>query len=149
MKRTWLAGALGLGTLVASAALADAPPPAAPAPAPDANFTLDTSRSSVELALGAKGRLSIIINPGAGRKVHDQAPLTVNLKATKGLTLSKTKLGHADVVNKGDRAPELAVDITATAAGTQVTEAEMQFFICTEKWCERQMQRVTITTAVK
>ncbi|MBI5495156.1 MAG: hypothetical protein HY904_09005 [Deltaproteobacteria bacterium] len=119
------------------------------ATAEEPHYALDTTRSSAELTVGEKGVLSIVIKPAPGRKVHDQAPLSISLKAPKGLTLAKAKLGQADVVNKGQAAPEFSVEITATAAGPQATEADLQFFICTEKWCERQQQRITVSTVVK
>lgn len=126
-------------------ALADEPPGQADAE----QYTIDTSKSSAELKVGEKGKLSIVIKPAEGRKVHEQAPLSVVLRPSKGLALAKSKLGHADVSNRGEKSPELVVEVTATAAGPQVTEADMQFFICTEKWCERMMKRVSVTTQVK
>jgi hypothetical protein len=117
--------------------------------AEEPHFTIDTSRSSTELKVGEKGVLSIVINPGAGKKVHDQAPLTISLKAPKGLTLAKAKLGQADALNKGNKAPEFAVELTATAAGTQMTEADLQFFVCTDHWCERQQQHIAVSTTVR
>ena len=115
----------------------------------EVHFTVDTARSTPELKVGDKGVLSMVINPGPGKKVHDQAPLSIALKPGKGVTLAKAKLGHADVANKGAKSPEFTVEVTATAPGAQTTEAEMQFFICTDKWCERMQHRVTITTTVK
>lgn len=140
MARLMLKAGLLLGmTLGAGLALA----------ADEVHFTVDTSKSTPELKVGEKGQLSMVINPGPGKKVHDQAPLSITLKPGKGVTLAKTKLGHGDVANKGAKSPEFTVEVTGAGAGNQVTEAEMQFFICTDKWCERMQHRVTITTAVK
>jgi len=117
--------------------------------AEEPNFTIDTSKSSQEIKVGEKGVLSIVINPGPGKKVHDQAPLTISLKAPKGLTLAKTKLGQADAATKGSKAPEFNVELTATAPGPQMTEADLQFFVCTDHWCERQQQHIAVATTVR
>jgi|GEM_PF-2819861 len=113
------------------------------------HFTVDVSRSTQDLKVGDKGTLSIVINPAAGKKVHDQAPLIVNVKAPKGLQFAKTKLGHADVANKGEKSPELKAEFTASEAGAQPTSAELQFFICTDKWCERMTTRVQVNVTVR
>jgi hypothetical protein len=114
----------------------------------EANFTLDTSRTSKEVKLGEKGTLSIVIVPAAGKKVHDQAPLSVAVKAPTGLSYVKSKLGHADVVNPGDRSPELKAEFIAKEPGTQQTDADLQFFVCTDKWCERQQARISVSVTV-
>lgn len=130
---------IALGLVMASPAVAQNP---------NEHFTIDVTRSTQELKVGEKGTLSIIINPAAGKKVHDQAPMIVNVKPGKGLQFAKTKLGHADVVNPKEKSPELRVEFTALEAGSQPTSADLQFFICTDKWCERMTSRVQVNVTV-
>lgn len=132
MLRRLLSTAL-LATLPGTA-LADEPP----------RYTLDTSHSTKEVKVGETGTVSVVITPAAGLKVHDQAPLTASLKPAKGLTLAKTKLTREDVANKGEANPELKAEFGAAAPGPQSVMADLQFFVCAEKWCERQQQAVNI-----
>ncbi|MEW5852441.1 MAG: hypothetical protein AB2A00_26880 [Myxococcota bacterium] len=112
------------------------------------HYTVDTSGTPREVKVGDKGSLSIVITPSAGKKVHDQAPLVVSLKGSKGVALAKNKLGHSDVANKGDKAPQIKAEFTAREPGEQTVDADMQFFICTDKWCERMTEKVKVTLNV-
>ena len=87
--------------------------------------------------------------PGKGKKVHEQAPLTVTLKGPVGLGLMKNKLGHADVVNKGAPAPELKAEFAPKQPGQLTADVDMVFFICTDKWCERMTHKTAIAVTVK
>lgn len=124
-------------------------PAASRAQGPNANYAIDVSRSTRDVKVGDKGAVSIVIVPGAGRKVHEQAPLVITLKAPAGVELSKGKLGHGDVANPGEASPELRVEFTAKEAGEGAVKADLTFFICTEKWCERQQEKVSVPVSVK
>ena len=113
------------------------------------NYTIDISHSSRAVKVGEKGVISIVITPGKGKKVHEQAPMVASLKTPAGLTLTKNKLGHSDVVNPGAPAPELKTEFSAQQPGEKSVEAELTFFICTDKWCERQQQKVTVPVTVR
>jgi hypothetical protein len=112
-------------------------------------FQVDVTGTTRDVALGDKGLISIVIVPGAGKKVHDQAPMVVSLKAPVGLGLMKNKLGQADVVNKGAAAPELRAEFSPKQQGVLSVDADLTFFLCTDRWCERFNHKVTIPITVK
>lgn len=113
-----------------------------------ADFSVDTSGTTSTIAVKGQGKLSILIKPGDGLKVHPDAPLEIKLKTSNGLRSSKNKLGRGDVVDAKSTAPELACDINANAAGAQTVDAELSFFLCSDSWCQRMKDRVTINVEV-
>lgn len=113
-----------------------------------ADFAIDTSQTSSSIKVKGKGKLSILIKPGEGLKVHPDAPLEVKVKTSSGLSSSKNKLGRGDVVDAKATAPELACDLNASAAGAQTVDAELSFFLCSDSWCQRMKDRVTINVDV-
>ena len=72
----------------------------------------------------------------------------MTLSATPGLTLQKTQLGRAEAVQAG-QGVSFAVPFTAGAAGTQEVKARLDFFLCTDQWCVKQVRDVTVTVDVK
>ncbi len=92
---------------------------------------------------GATGTLVLAIKPTAKVHVHPQAPLKISLTATPGLTLGKSALGRKDLADPKAEAPRFEVPVTAAAAGKQEASAKVDFFICSDQWCVKQVRDVT------
>jgi hypothetical protein len=73
----------------------------------------------------------------------------VTLTATPGLKLGKEKLGRADVLDPKAGAPRFEVPFTAAAAGAQEATAKVDFFICSDTWCVKQIRDVKVAVSVK
>jgi hypothetical protein len=101
------------------------------------------------LEVGAAGTLVLAIKPVAKTHVHPQAPLKIALSATPGLTLSKSALGRKDMPDPKAEAPRFEVPFTATAAGKQEARAKVDFFICSDQWCVKQVRDVVVAIDVK
>ncbi len=133
-------------------ALAAAPLAAAADAASDAAakiYRIDTEGTTRELKAGAAGKLVLTIVPLEKTHVHPQAPLKIALQATPGLALSKTQLGHKDAVDPKAEGPRFKVPFTAEKAGAQEARAKVDFFICSDQWCVKQVRDVVVPVTVK
>jgi len=138
-------------TLTALLALLAAPSARAADPAGEAakSYRLDTAGTTVALGAGQKGTLVLSIVPLAKVHVHPQAPLKIALEATPGLKLEKTALGKADPVDPKAEGRRFEVAFVARAAGKQEARAKLDFFICSDQWCVKQVKDVAVAIDVR
>jgi len=138
-------------TLTALLALLAAPSARAADPAGEAakSYRLDTAGTTVALRAGQKGTLVLSIVPLAKVHVHPQAPLKIALEATPGLKLEKTTLGKADPVDPKAEGRRFEVAFVAEAAGRQEARAKLDFFICSDRWCVKQVKDVAVAIDVR
>ncbi|HET9552654.1 MAG TPA: hypothetical protein VFP50_06775 [Anaeromyxobacteraceae bacterium] len=113
------------------------------------SYRIEASATPSAPKAGAAGTLVIAIQPLQKAHVHPQAPLKVTLEGTPGLTLAKTQLGRKDVADPKAEAPRFEVPFTATAAGKQEAKAKVDFFICSDQWCVKQVRDVVVAVDVK
>lgn len=134
---------------LALAALLAAPSARASTPGEEAarSYRLDTAGSTAAVAAGGAGKLVIAIVPNAGIHVHPQAPLRITLEAA-GLELAKTSLGHKDAVDPAAEGPRFEVPFTAKAAGVQEVKAKVDFFVCSDRWCVKQVRELVLPVTV-
>jgi len=127
-------------------------PPSARASTPGeeaaASYRLDTTGSTLALAPGGEGKLVLAIVPQPGIHVHPQAPLKITLESA-GLTLSKTALGHKDAVDPKAEGPRFEVPFTAREAGAQAVKAKVDFFVCSDRWCVKQVKELVVEVKVR
>jgi len=112
------------------------------------SYTIEATGPAT-LKVGATGTLVLAIKPVAKTHVHPQAPLKIALSATPGLALSKTALGRKDMPDPKAEAPRFEVPFTAAAAGKQEATAKVDFFICSDQWCVKQVRDVVVAVDVK
>jgi hypothetical protein len=113
------------------------------------SYRVVTEGSTRELRPGGQGKVVLFIEPLAKVHVHPQAPLKIALEATPGLKLGKTSLGHADAVDPKAEAPRFEVPFVAEAKGKQEAKARLDFFICSDQWCVKQVKDVVVAVDVK
>jgi hypothetical protein len=113
------------------------------------DYSLDVSGTDTKIKRGADGKFSLVVVPKNNKKVHPEAPLEVTFTNPKGVRPAKTKLGRADVVDKGAKAPEVRTTLHAEKAGSTTLEANVSFFLCTDAWCQRMADKVTIAITVE
>ena len=142
MTRTMLALLLAVG-LAPSARADDAGAEAA------RSYRIETAGSTQRVKPGGAGVLVLSIVPLNGTHVHPQAPLKIALQASPGLALSKTRLGHKDATRPGAEGPRFEVPFTAAKAGREEARAKVDFFICSDRWCVKQVRDVTLAVEVK
>lgn len=113
------------------------------------DYTIDVSGSSAAVKVGSKGVIKIVIKPKNETKIHPQAPLEISLTQPAGLVVEKKKLGRKDVKDKKAKAPELGCGVTGEKAGDYSVDADVSFFLCTESFCQRMTDRVSIAVKVE
>lgn len=137
---------LALALAVVAAAPGRAADPAAEAAA---SYRIETTGTTASLKAGEKGTFVLSIVPVAKVHVHPQAPLKIALEATPGLKLEKTSLGKADPVDPKAEGRRFEVPFLAQAAGKQEARAKVDFFICSDQWCVKQVRDVTASVEVR
>lgn len=133
-------------------ALAGLGPAGASAADPSADvassYAVKASADPARLKAGAAGTVRLAIEPTGAVHVDPKAPLKLTLSATPGLSLQRTQLGRAEAVPAG-QGVSFAVPFTAGAAGPQEVKARLDFFLCTDQWCVKQVRDVTVAVDVK
>lgn len=130
-------------------ALPPAAVPAAEDKATKDDYELDTSATDATIKAGGQGTFSLVVKPKNGKKVHPDAPFEVTFKDPKGVRPAKNKLGRSDVVDKTAKAPEVRTTLKADKAGAVTLEASVSFFLCTDAWCQRMTDRVSVPITVE
>jgi hypothetical protein len=113
------------------------------------SYRLETTGTTQALKAGEKGTLVLSIVPLQKVHVHPQAPLKITLEATPGLKLEKTSLGKADPVDPKAEGRRFEVPFVAQVAGRQEVRAKVDFFICSDQWCVKQVKDVSAAVDVK
>lgn len=134
-----------LVALLASRALAaDTPADAARA------YAIQGTASPASVKVGETGKLVVTIRPASPAwHVHPQAPLKIRFEASPGLRLGRAELGHEDVVDAKADAPRFETSFVASAAGVQRASASVDFFICSDSACVKQVKAVEIPVTVR
>ncbi len=136
--------------LVAALAVLAAPPAGDPGPASQAaqSYRIDTEGSTKAVKPGGQGKVVLAIVPIGKVHVHPQAPLKITLESA-GLALGKTSLGHQDAVDPKAEGPRFEVPFVAEKRGRHEAKAKLDFFICSDQWCVKQVKDVAVPVDVK
>lgn len=105
--------------------------------ATERDYTLVTEGSSTKLTAGETGTWALAIVAQHGFKVSPETPLSVTLSSGPGLKLGAAKLARKDLVDPKSKDPAFQTTVTAVAKGTHAIKAELVFFLCTDKLCQR------------
>ncbi len=132
--------------LTVTAALALAPLALAAEPGDEAarSYRIETSGTTEKIGVGKSGLLVLSIVPVEKVHVDPRAPLKITLEGTPGLTLSKTSLGKADPVDPKASGRRFEVPFVAETAGKHQAKAKLDFFVCSDQWCVKQVRDVTV-----
>lgn len=138
-------------SLAAALALLAAPLALAADPSAEAarSYRIETAGTTEQVKAGEQGTLVLSIVPVDKVHVHPQAPLKITLESTPGLKLAKTSLGKADPVDPKADGRRFEVPFVAAAAGKQEARAKVDFFICSDEWCVKQVKDVTFAVDVR
>ena len=136
---------LVLAGLFAVPALADGDAPADAAKA----YKIETSQGPLKVKRGEKGQARVAVVPRSDAHVSPDAPLSVTVSSGPALDLPKQKLGRSDAKTTEAKGVEFDVPFVGKQAGKDELKAQMTFFICTEKLCERQKREVALAVVVE
>jgi hypothetical protein len=113
-------------------------------------YTIEGSATPSAVNVGERGKVAVTIRPKAPTwHVHPQAPLKVRFDAPGGLKLEKPDLGRKDVADPKAEAPRFETPFVATSAGVQQVQAKVDFFICSDTACVKQVKDVSVAVNVK
>ena len=136
---------LALAALVSVPALAEGDAHADAAKA----YQIETSQAPLKVKKGEKGQARVTVVPRSDAHVSPDAPLSVTVSAGPALELPKQKLGRPDAKPTEAKGVEFDVPFVGKQAGKDELKAQMIFFICTEKLCERQKREVALAVVVE
>jgi len=116
-------------------------------PAADAatSYRIDTAGTTQQVAVGKPGRIVLSIVPIGKIHVDPRAPLKIALEAPPGLNLSRTSLGKSDPVDPNAAGRRFEVPFVAEKAGNHDVKAKLDFFVCSDQWCVKQVRDVTVS----
>lgn len=132
--------------LAAAAVLALAPLALAAEPGAEAatSYKLETAGTTEKVTVGKQGLLVLSIVPVDKIHVDPRAPLKITLEATPGLKLAKTTLGKTDPVDPKAAGRRFEIPFVAEAAGKHEAKAKLDFFVCSDQWCVKQVRDVAV-----
>jgi hypothetical protein len=142
--RNWMTG-LALAALASAPALAEGDAHADAAKA----YRIETSQAPLKVKKGEKGQARVAVVPRSDAHVSPEAPLSMTVSAGPALDLPKQKLGRTDAKPTDAKGVEFDVPFVGKQAGKDELKAQMTFFICTEKLCERQKREVALAVVVE
>ena len=110
-------------------------------------YRIESTQGPLKVKKGAAAKAHVEIVPRQGAHVSPDAPLSVALSSGGGLKLEKAKLLRADTHET--KAQGVEFDVPFVASGSDELKASVNFFICTEKLCERQKRDVTLAVVAE
>ncbi len=111
-------------------------------------YRVETKGSTTSVKQGGRGKVVLAFVPIGKVHVHPQAPLKITLESA-GLVLGKASLGHQDAVDPKAEAPRFEVPFVAQKRGRQEAKAKLDFFVCSDQWCVKQVKDVVVPVDVK
>lgn len=112
-------------------------------------YTIETSQSPLKVKKGDAGQAKVTIVPRSDAHVSPEAPLSMTVSSGPALELPKQKLGRPDAKATDAKGVEFDVPFVGKQAGKDELKAQVTFFICTEKLCERQKREVALAVVVE
>ena len=112
-------------------------------------YKIETSQGPLKVKKGETGQARVTVVPRSDAHVSPDAPLSVTVSAGPALELPKQKLGRPDAKETAGKGVEFDVPFVGKQSGTDELKAQVTFFICTEKLCERQKREVALAVVVE
>lgn len=101
------------------------------------DFHLILDGSSKKLKIGEHGVYKLKIQALNGFKVSHDTPLSVKLSFSNGLSAETAELNRKNTTDPKSYEPAWSVAFEAQQKGTHVIDASVNFFLCTEKICQK------------
>jgi len=114
-----------------------------------ADQSYDVSKSDASLAAGGKGKASVTITAKNGWHLNAEAPLTLKLAPTPGVTADKEKLARADLAMSTPATARFEVGVTSGESGKKTVQAEASFVLCQEDSCRPVKEKISFDVDVR
>jgi hypothetical protein len=112
-------------------------------------YRIETSQAPLKVKRGEQGQAKVTVVPRSDAHVSPDAPVSVTVSAGPALELPKPKLGRPDAKPTEAKGVEFDVPFVGKQSGKDELHAQVTFFICTEKLCERQKRDVALAVLVE
>ena len=109
-----------------------------------ADNTYEVKPSPVKATLGEKATASVNFATKAGWHLNDEAPFTLKLPPSQGITVDKPRLQRADLAASTDTTARFDVALVASKEGHGELQAEASFVICQETICRPIKEKLVI-----
>lgn len=106
--------------------------------------TYEVSKTDVKAVVGEKGRATVTIQGKNGWHVNEEAPITVKLAPSGGVSVDKPKLTRGDLAEATKDRARFDVAFTASAPGAHTIGAEASFVMCQETACQPVKEKITL-----
>jgi len=113
-------------------------------PSSAADDSYQVGKTDARLNVGSKGKASVTISAKKGWHINAEAPLTLKLLPTTGVTLDKVKFGRGDLALSNETMARFDVVLTAAEPGKMAVEAEAAFVLCQEDSCRPIKEKFTL-----
>lgn len=112
-------------------------------------ITHELRKTEPKVVAGAKGNASLTIAARNGWHVNPDAPITLSLATSDaGLTVSKPKLGRADLVESTQETARFDIAFLASDPGKKTITAEAKFVMCQETACKPEKETLAFNIEV-
>ena len=99
--------------------------------------THEIRKTEPKVVAGTKASATLTIAGRNGWHVNEEAPITVSLATSDaGVTVTKTKLGRADLAESTKESARFDIPFSATDPGKKTINAEAKFVMCQETACK-------------
>jgi hypothetical protein len=112
-------------------------------------YRIETSQAPLKVKRGEQGQARVTVVPRSDAHVSPDAPVSVTVSAGPMLELPRQKLGRPDAKATEAKGVEFEVPFVGKQPGKDELHAQVTFFICTEKLCERQKRDVALAVVVE
>jgi hypothetical protein len=111
--------------------------------AAEATYRVDAPKTlKVKKGVQASARVSVV--PSEGSHVSPDAPISVAVSATPRIEVPQAKMGRPDAKETAQKGVAFDIPFVALQEGSGTVDANLVFFICTEKLCERHKEHVQL-----
>jgi hypothetical protein len=101
-----------------------------------ADSLYEVTKTEPKLAVGGTATASVTIKAKGGWHMNAEAPITVALTPTAGVSVPKPKLSRSDLAASTQESARFDIPVSATEAGKKTIAAEARFVICQQEACK-------------
>jgi len=111
--------------------------------APERNYSLTYKSQAASVAIGSAAACDLEITPRSGWKLKAETPFKAKLFASNGVILARDKYASTDFKDPKASTKTISTGFEPTHSGSGTIEAELSFFVCSDRTCQRQKDRVS------
>jgi hypothetical protein len=109
-----------------------------------ADGTYEVSSATVSAGVGTPTKVGVTIRAKGGWHLNHEAPLTLKLTPTAGVTIDKPQLSRADLASSSDSEARFDVSLVLTDTGKKAVEGETRFVLCQKDACRPIKEKLTL-----